>query len=102
MTTKHKFKVNIGMLSYRKPIEKVEVLSETQNLITYIDTWYGTPCKKRVSKSTQYASFFDTYDDAKRFLIDYLKRKVTAAQSTLDREKAALKRINDIIQKEIL
>jgi len=101
MTTKYKYKANIGMLFCMEAIEKVEVVSEAQNIITYIDTLYDTPSKKRVAKNTQYAAFFDTYDEAKSFLIDHLKGKITVAQSTLDRENATLKKVmKDLIQKE--
>lgn len=91
------------MLSYRKPIEKVEVVSETEQFVTYIQQYeYSKPQKEKSSKRSQHASFFDTYDEAKSFLITYLKAKVIDAQSNLDREKATLKRVNDLIQKEVI
>lgn len=80
--------------SFKKPIEKVLIKSETTHFVT-LDNG------RRESKADSFKAYFDTWKEAKDAVLNYYKSNVTKYQSRLDSAKAELKKFNDLVQKEI-
>ena len=53
-----------------QPIEKFEVVQETKAFITYWCPFFGgTPIVERSAKRSSYYNFFDTFAEARQFLL---------------------------------
>ena len=61
---------------WRPEVEKVEIEKETDSSV-----WIKG---RRGAKETQYHAFFDTFAEAKAFLIDVFEKKAQAVRSQLE------------------
>lgn len=63
-------------------IEKVEIVSETEKFVTI---QYGNRTRREAKLSND-SGFFDTFEEAKQFIVDYRLKRVESAQEILSRE----------------
>lgn len=82
------------MTGWQQTIEKVEVERETEKCV-WVKRW-GSQTASRRNKMSDYECYFDSFDEAKAYLVDAAKRKVTAAEARLQSLKAELKKANDL------
>lgn len=69
----------------RDPIEAVEVERETESSVWVVDTWRGERGNtRRHAKRSDWDNYFDTWEEAKAFLMAQAEAKVTAARRALD------------------
>jgi hypothetical protein len=78
-----KYKTLCGKLDVK------EIERETEKMVFFSNG-------QREHKRSSWQNYFDTWEEAKQFLIDEAKLKVRHAQSRLDSCKAKLKLINDL------
>jgi hypothetical protein len=84
-------------------IQRVEVVKETEKQITVLmpDYW-SMPGKEkkfreqREAKRSNHQSYFDTFADAKAFLMSVCDGQIASYQSSLDRVKAHKQKINNL------
>lgn len=76
-------------------IKRVEAISETAHFVTAYCDFY-----KRNLRYAKQGVYFDTFNEAKSYLVDQVKREIVGHQSSLDSAKAKLKKLNDMVQKE--
>ena len=79
------------MIKYRTcwdKIEAVEVLRETEK--TVFLPGRGRRNEEREAKRSDYQNWFDSWDDAKAFLVAGAERKVETARMNLERAKGKL------------
>lgn len=75
-------------------IKPVECVKETdKQAVVILNNWNGGTYERRMNKE---GSLFDSFIDAKNYLIERQKRKISQIQASLDSAKAELKRRNDI------
>lgn len=75
-------------------IHAVECIKETEKQAVILDThWDGKPIERRLNKE---GVLFNSFLDAKNFLIEKSKNEIAYLQSRLDSAKAKLKKRNDI------
>ena len=77
---------------YGNKIEPVEVVKLTACFVTYIYSWNSRPTESRVSRD----GFFDTWDEAKAFLLERAEKKVNSARRTLELARADLGNVKGI------
>jgi len=78
---------------FEDTIEPVEVVKGTECFVVIREKGFN---ERRVSKNSDWGVFFDSFEEAKEALIDHSITKVKYAEEELQREKARLKRRNDI------
>jgi hypothetical protein len=74
-------------------IKKVEVKRETEKSV-----WLNTDCKK--AKNTQCYGYFESWDDAKKAIINVSKNKLVSAQEKLQIAQIQLDNINGMKEPE--
>lgn len=80
--------------SWPTAIIKVECVKETdKQAVVIINNGHGRTYERRMNKD---GALFDSFLDAKNYLIDQQKRKISQIQASLDSAKAELKKRNDI------
>lgn len=62
-------------------IERVEIFRETDNFV-----YFGNGCRE--AKRSGFQNYFDTWEDAKAFLLDEAQKSIDAARRELQRAQA--------------
>ena len=72
-------------------IREVDVIRQTEKFVVleYVD-WRGRKREKKELKSTGYYSYFETFQEAKDWLIERHTKKHAAAKSALDYARSKL------------
>lgn len=81
---------------YGSRIEEFEVNRETNVTIWFNTEWQGKVSEERQAKKSTYHNWFDTFEEAKDFLIDSEKRKILGFESQLETSKERLKEIMEL------
>ena len=77
-------------------IKEIEIVSETDKLfLLKQNNKLGKPIKE--SKESQYHKYYDTYEEAKLYLIERQKNLIKQCQGYVDYEKNKLKEINETL-----
>ena len=72
-------------------IEKVSVVSETEHFVTIeYNDFRGFQRTQREKKLTEYDAYFDTFEEAKNFLINDSEQKLNQIRLSLQREQGRL------------
>ena len=71
-------------------IRKLEIKKETDSFIVFKD---GT----RSAKNSSYCSYYDTFEEAKQWLIAYLDMRIQKYQSSLDQAKRKKQRVDNMV-----
>lgn len=80
--------------TYSNTILKVECIKETEKqAVVLIPHWDKTIHERRMNKE---GTLFDSFIEAKKYLIDLSNAEIAQLQSRLDLAKAGLKKRNDI------
>lgn len=78
-------------------IVKLEVIKETDKQITTIERGYdGKPHERRQAKRSEYINFFDTFEQAKAFLLAGCDCQIRKYQSMIDSAKARKQKYNEL------
>jgi hypothetical protein len=77
--------------SYLREIQAVEVEGETANFVIL-------PNSRREAKSGGYGSYFDTWDEAYKFLHDRVSNELSCAHSSAIRLQAELEQVEKLSQ----
>lgn len=88
-----KFKATKG---YDYKIEDLEIIKETGSFITYMYKGYSSEYESREKKITDYYGWFDTFDEAKQWLMDQLDIQIKNAQAQVDRLKSQKQKVNNL------
>jgi len=83
--TKPIFKFKVSNKNYRPTIEKVEIVRETNACVFLPSNFGGSP--RRESKSSDWANYFDTFDQAKDFLISHWEKILESKRRSLESAK---------------
>jgi hypothetical protein len=68
-----------------RPIESVEVERETEQSVWVCGVWHGKKvAPRRHSKRSDWDNYFDTWEEAKAFLLANAERKVAHARRELE------------------
>lgn len=81
-----KFRVNV----YSLRIEEKEVSKETASTVTWIDRWKDQAVERKERKVTSDRRWFDTWADAKAWLVEKAERDVVSARQYLERANSKL------------
>jgi len=82
-------KYKITSKNYTPEIVTVEVIRETQQCVWVMPDW-GTKVARREAKNSEWADYFDTFEQAKSFLVDHWEEKVKQIRMDLERKKSIL------------
>lgn len=82
-------KYKVSSKSYNPRIEKVEIVRETAQCV-FLPPFRGTGSERREAKSSDYADYFDSFEDAKSFLVTLWEFKVNSARLKLEQDKGTL------------
>lgn len=86
-------KYRVGWMN-DKTIKKVDVVRETEKMV-----WLPHPTRSRgEAKHSQYCHYFDTWQEAKDFLIEKFTRKIKSSKSELAFNEKALAEITELEQ----
>ncbi len=66
----------------------VQCLSETEKTVVLSERG------RRAKKRSEYARYFDTFEEAREFLRDRLRTSIRRAQSTLEHDREALAKLD--------
>ena len=76
--------------SWRTEIEKIEVVRETAKFYVLMASNPRHP-ERREAKSSDWQNYFDTFKEAKQFLIDRLKTKIKKYELNIEYVEEELK-----------
>ena len=82
-------KYKVSSKSHNPKIEKVEVVRETAQCV-FLPPYNGMGSERREAKSSDYADYFDSFEDAKSFLVTLWESKVNSARLNLEQYKGTL------------
>jgi len=74
--------------SFTKGIETVTALRATEKTV-----WIGN---RRCARKSHYEKYFDTYEQAKAYLLDQAKMKLERAKDNLERSEENLKYVQSL------
>jgi hypothetical protein len=74
------------------PIQTVEIQKETEKMVVLMNG-------QRELKKSSYEQYFDSWDEAKQFLVSKAESKLTYAISSLESAQKELERIKQLDQK---
>ncbi len=96
MSNEKKYTYRTG--GYPDVIQRLEVVKETEKQIVVLDVdlWGGKPKERRHTKQSGYHNFFDTFEQAKAFLMERCDSKIRSYQSSLDSIKAQKAKYNEL------
>jgi len=75
---------------YSRSIKRIEIERETKSSI-----WING---HRSAKRSKYKNYFDTFDIAKKYLVNLATKKVMNARSSLEYAQGFLRDINDLME----
>lgn len=75
-------------------IERIEVISETDHFVSLASNYGGKP--NREKKITDWYGFFDSFEDAKKFLMDEADQRVRNARRQLELANSRLGNVKGI------
>jgi hypothetical protein len=75
-------------------IQKTEAIKETDCFIWVINSWHSKPFK--TAKRSEYANYFDTFEEAKIFLIQRTQDRIDALEKQLAYTKEELTEYKEI------
>jgi hypothetical protein len=78
----------VGVYSY--VIEEKEVSKETAATVTWIDRWGGRAIERKDRKVTSTCRWFDTWSEARTWLVEKAERDVVFARRELELAKSKL------------
>lgn len=82
---------------YDTNIEEVEVVKETTNYVTVIETWMGKQQERRDAKRSDHGhNYFDTWAEAKDFLIDREKSAIVDLLQQIATHEEMLRKIEEM------
>lgn len=82
---------------YANPIEKIECTRETDKCVFYMDRNVET----KALKSSDCDNYFDTFDQAKQYLIDQVQSKVNNCIENLEYAKHLLDNVEKLEEGEV-
>lgn len=88
--------------SYGNLITKYEVVKETEKQITYLQKYTSWPAKKeesrevRESKSGRGHNWHDTFEEAKNYLIENIKKEILYLENRANETKEKLLKIESL------
>lgn len=85
-------KYKVTSKNHNPKIEKVEILRETAQCV-FLPPYRGTG-ERREAKNSEWADYFDSFDEAKLFLVTMWERKVDTARRNLEDTNAKLDYLN--------
>ena len=71
-------------------IRKLEIKKETDKFIVFEDG-------RRAAKKSDWCSYFNTFEEAKQWLIAYLDMRIQKYQSSLDQAKRKKQRVDNMV-----
>jgi len=84
---------NYGLL----PIVKKEITRETDNSVWYmIKSMSGKEVEQRSLKRSSWKNYFDTFEEAKQFLIEESMGKLSSLQERLNNEQLNLAKLHEL------
>jgi hypothetical protein len=83
---------------YPDVIKRLEVVKETEKQVVVLvpDLWSGKPRTSRNAKRSDYHNFFDTFEQAKAFLMAQCDSQIRVYQSNIDSVKARKAKYNEL------
>lgn len=82
---------------YDARIEEVEVVKETANYVTVVETWMGKQQEHRDAKRSDHGhNYFDTWAEAKAFLIDREKSTIVDLLQQIAKHEGMLREIEEM------
>jgi hypothetical protein len=87
--------------TYGDSITKYEVIKETEKQITFIHKWTDWNKKEqsrelRENKDSTYHKWHDTFEDAKNYLIEYNKNKISNLENQITKAKEVLSKVQSL------
>lgn len=80
---------------YLKTIEPVEVIRKTEKMIVIQEMRFnGTQRERRTAIRSSYDNYFDTFEEAKAFLIEREKNRLESAQEAAKRATDSIMKLN--------
>ena len=86
-----KFMYQVG--NYNCEIEKVKVTKETDKFVTVERIYNKEKYERREAKNSSWHNFFNTFQEAKNYLIEQSENKIKSYEENAEREKQNLVKI---------
>ena len=86
-------KTKYNACAFAYTIKQVEILRETKTQVILNDKW-----ERRNRKISEYDGYFDTFEEAKQWLLDNCNRKVNGLQGQLERAQDQLNTVNSLTE----
>lgn len=81
---------------YDDRIEAVEAVKETANYVTIRETWMGRASDSRCAKRSDSMNYFDSWAEARDFLVDREKAEIDRARNEMDMHTERLAKIMEM------
>lgn len=83
---------------YLGKIEKREIIKETPKQVVYESDWFGKKYMKKEAKHSNYNDWFDTFDEAKSFLLDKSNKRLEALKEQLHKQHNKNQEIRNLVE----
>lgn len=83
-----KFKTGFGI-----EIKEVEIVRETAKQVVVLLDGFRRQGERREAKRSSYNNYFDTWKEAKEYLLNKVRRRIEGTEAKLKREKKRLAEI---------
>lgn len=91
-------KYEISKFDYK--IKKIEIEKETEKTIWIKDKWNsGNNSLTQCRKDSEWNKYFDTFQDAKNYLIDKCENKIKSLNEKINKENENLKTLIKLTEK---
>ena len=92
-----KYRTNVKNSSQREPIDQVEFTHESDKTVsTYLRYAGGRVVERRELKHSTVSHYWDTYDEARQYLIDLQAHKLERAEQNVIYRRRRLQQANDL------
>jgi hypothetical protein len=87
----------------KKPVEKVEVIKRTTKKVFYEekDYWNGKPINRQAFMDGRDTSYFDTFAQAKKWLMDFYDTRIKGLESQWQSAKSSKQTINNLREEDL-
>jgi hypothetical protein len=82
-------------------IDEIEITKESEKSVWVKTQWRDKETITQERKRSDWHNFFDTFDEAKNFLIEKSENRIKAYESNLNDEKSFLEKIKSFVFPEI-
>jgi len=78
------------------PIKKVECVRETEKSVWIVESWNGKEKIQQTLKRSSWRNYFDTFEEAKQFLIKDCEHKLMGLQGRVSNEQKNLVKLYEL------